>query len=61
MKRKAQGAIEYLFMLAAALIIIVVVIRYIRSTGTTAGQQAQQTVKEVGSLVSSQISSAANS
>ncbi|WP_223208999.1 class III signal peptide-containing protein [Pyrococcus furiosus] len=36
--RRAQGAIEYLFMIAAALIIIAVIIRYLRETGETAGR-----------------------
>jgi len=57
MKRKAQGAIEYLFMIAAALIIIAVVIRYLRGTGSTAGQQANSTVKNIGSQISNAISS----
>ena len=57
MKRKAQGAIEYLFMIAAALIIVAVVIRYLRSTGSTAGEQANQTVAGIGSQISSAISS----
>ncbi|ASJ17354.1 hypothetical protein A3L04_09870 [Thermococcus chitonophagus] len=56
--RKAQGAIEYLFMIAAALIIIAVVIRYLRGTGETAGQQANQTVSQAGQLIQSAISQA---
>lgn len=48
MKRKAQGAIEYLFMIAAALVIILIVVRQLRgrqlrsaqSTADTAEQQA---------------------
>lgn len=57
MKRKAQGAIEYLFMIAAALIIVAVVIRYLRATGSTAGSQANKTVSGIGSQISSAISS----
>ncbi|WP_048148854.1 class III signal peptide-containing protein [Palaeococcus ferrophilus] len=57
MKRKAQGAIEYLFMIAAALIIVAVVIRYLRSTGSAAGGQAEQTVSDIGSQISGAISS----
>ncbi|AFN03301.1 class III signal peptide-containing protein [Pyrococcus furiosus DSM 3638] len=56
--RRAQGAIEYLFMIAAALIIIAVIIRYLRETGETAGEQANQTVAEVGELISEAISEA---
>lgn len=40
MKRKAQGALEYLFMIAAALIIIFVVVRYLTRSGTTAANIA---------------------
>ncbi|WP_088866387.1 class III signal peptide-containing protein [Thermococcus radiotolerans] len=36
MKRKAQGAIEYLFMIAAALIIILIVVRQLRGRTSTA-------------------------
>ncbi|AEC52343.1 hypothetical protein PNA2_1428 [Pyrococcus sp. NA2] len=54
--RKAQGAIEYLFMIAAALIIIAVVIKYLRTTGKTAGTQANETVSQAGSLIQSAIS-----
>lgn len=36
MKRKAQGAIEYLFMIAAALIIILIVVRQLQGRGSTA-------------------------
>jgi len=36
MKRKAQGAIEYLFMIAAALIIILIVVRQLRGRTETA-------------------------
>lgn len=56
--RRAQGAIEYLFMIAAALIIIAVIIRYLRETGKTAGEQANQTVAEAGELISGAISGA---
>ena len=61
MKRKAQGAIEYLFMIAAALIIVAVVIRYLKSSGSTAGSQANKTIGGVGSQISSAISSEVNS
>lgn len=56
MKRKAQGAIEYLFMIAAALIIVAVVIRYLRQSGQTAGGQAQKTIEGAGEQISSAIS-----
>ncbi|WP_048146944.1 class III signal peptide-containing protein [Pyrococcus abyssi] len=55
--RRAQGAIEYLFMIAAALIIIAVVIKYLRGSAQTAGQQANETVAQAGNLIQSAISS----
>jgi len=39
-RKKGQGALEYLFMIAAALIIIFVVVRYISQTGSQASQQS---------------------
>ena len=39
-RKKGQGALEYLFMIAAALIIIFVVVRYISSTGQQATSQS---------------------
>jgi len=57
MKRKAQGAIEYLFMIAAALIIVAVVIKYLKSSGSTAGSQANKTIGNIGNQISSAISS----
>ncbi|MBC7094001.1 class III signal peptide-containing protein [Thermococcus sp.] len=39
-RKKGQGALEYLFMIAAALIIIFVVVRYISGTGSQATQQS---------------------
>ena len=54
MKRKAQGALEYLFMIAAALIIIFVVVRYLTTSGKTAseiaGSSANQSVKALENL-----------
>jgi predicted PurR-regulated permease PerM len=45
MKRKAQGAIEYLFMIAAALIIILIVVRQLK--GRT--KSATNTINSTGS------------
>jgi len=39
-RKKGQGALEYLFMIAAALIIIFVVVRYISGAGQQASQQS---------------------
>jgi uncharacterized protein (UPF0333 family) len=38
-RKKGQGALEYLFMVAAALIIIFVVVRHISGTGSQASSQ----------------------
>ena len=46
MKRKAQGAIEYLFMIAAALVIILIVVRQLRNKGKSAGSQADISAKQ---------------
>jgi len=51
-RKKGQGALEYLFMIAAALIIIFVVVRYISQSGGQASQQgdiaALQSQAELG-------------
>ena len=39
-RKKGQGALEYLFMIAVALIIIFVVVRYISQTGSQATSQS---------------------
>ncbi|AHL22042.1 class III signal peptide-containing protein [Thermococcus nautili] len=41
MMRKAQGAIEYLFMIAAALVIILIVVKQLQNKGDTAKNVAQ--------------------
>lgn len=43
-RKKGQGALEYLFMIAAALIIIFVVVRYISGTGQQATSQGDLSV-----------------
>jgi len=45
MKRKAQGALEYLFMIAAALIIVLVVVRYLK--GSTTKAHPNQTINNI--------------
>ena len=60
MKRKAQGAIEYLFMIAAALIIIAIVIKYLRSSGQSTGETIQKGQAELNQKVSQELSSALN-
>ncbi|WP_456367146.1 class III signal peptide-containing protein [Thermococcus sp.] len=60
MKRKAQGAIEYLFMIAAALIIIAIVIKYLRSSGKSTGETIQQGQAELNQKVSQELTSALN-
>ncbi|ASJ00923.1 class III signal peptide-containing protein [Thermococcus gorgonarius] len=61
MKRKAQGAIEYLFMIAAALIIIAVVIRYLRSSGQKTGETISSGQEQLNSKVNEELSSALGS
>ncbi|KUH32465.1 hypothetical protein APY94_10305 [Thermococcus celericrescens] len=39
-RKKGQGAIEYLFMIAAALVIILIAVRYVGQSTGTASQQA---------------------
>lgn len=38
-RRKGQGAIEYLFMIAAALVIILIAVRYVSNSGSQAQEQ----------------------
>ena len=59
MKRKAQGAIEYLFMIAAALIIIAIVLRYLKGTGRSTGSAVSSAASALTSQVSSELSEAA--
>ena len=46
MKRKAQGAIEYLFMIAAALVIILIVVRQLRNKSGESGKSADLSAKQ---------------
>ncbi|NPA47838.1 MAG: class III signal peptide-containing protein [Thermococci archaeon] len=55
MKRKAQGALEYLFMIAAALIIVLVVVRYLK--GSTSKAKPNQTISSIGNALSNITSS----
>jgi len=61
MKRKAQGAIEYLFMIAAALVIILIVVRQLRGKGSSAQQTASSAEgnisKELSEMMSNNTSS----
>ncbi|WP_258084561.1 MULTISPECIES: class III signal peptide-containing protein [Thermococcus] len=47
MKRKAQGAIEYLFMIAAALIIILIVVRQLQGRTSSATNTINSTANEL--------------
>ena len=58
MKRKAQGAIEYLFMIAAALIIIAIVIRYLKTSGKGTGSAISSGQSAINSKLSEELSSA---
>ena len=60
MRRKAQGAIEYLFMVAAALIIIAIVIKYLKGSGKSTGQTISSGQSAINSKLSQELSSALN-
>lgn len=47
MKRRAQGALEYLFMIAAALIIIFLAVRYLTRTSSTATNLGNSTLENI--------------
>ncbi|EHR77949.1 hypothetical protein OCC_02822 [Thermococcus litoralis DSM 5473] len=47
MKRRAQGALEYLFMIAAALIIIFLAVRYLTRTSSTATDLGNSTLENI--------------
>ncbi len=55
MKRKAQGAIEYLFMIAAALVIVLIVVRQLRGKGSSAEQTAATAESQISSELSSMV------
>lgn len=57
MKRKAQGAIEYLFMIAAALVIVLIVWRQLKGRGSSASQIADTAESQISSELGSEISS----
>ncbi|ASJ09036.1 hypothetical protein A3L11_07260 [Thermococcus siculi] len=56
MKRKAQGAIEYLFMIAAALVIVLIVWRQLQGRGSKANEIATNAENEISNELDSQIS-----
>lgn len=58
-KRKAQGAIEYLFMVAAILIVVAIAIRYLKTAGRDAGQTVSQGVQDVSNILSTEMQEAA--
>ena len=57
MKRKAQGAIEYLFMIAAALVIILIVVRQLRGKGSSAKQTANAAEQNISNELSGMMAS----
>ncbi|GAB6135572.1 class III signal peptide-containing protein [Thermococcus prieurii] len=57
MMRKAQGAIEYLFMIAAALVIILIVVRQLRGKGSSASNTANKAEKLASEQLSSMMAS----
>lgn len=56
MKRKAQGAIEYLFMIAAALVIILIVVRQLRGRGSSAKSTASTAETSINNTLESMLS-----
>ena len=61
MRRKAQGAIEYLFMVAAALIIVALVLKYLRVSAKQTGNTISLAQSELNSKLSAELSAALNS
>ncbi|WP_297520382.1 class III signal peptide-containing protein [Thermococcus sp.] len=61
MKRKAQGAIEYLFMIAAALVIVLIVWRQISGRGKTASNIAKSAEGNISNSLESNITSGGSS
>ncbi len=61
MKRKAQGAIEYLFMIAAALIIVAIAIKYLKKSGSSTGETIQEGQQKINNAVNSALSEAISS
>ncbi|ASJ10807.1 hypothetical protein A3L12_05585 [Thermococcus sp. P6] len=57
MKRKAQGAIEYLFMIAAALVIVLIVVRQLQGRGKSASELAGQAENKISGELQEQITS----
>jgi len=58
MKRKAQGAIEYLFMIAAALVIILIVVRQLQNRGNKAGEIAESAEEKIEGNLTEQMENA---
>jgi len=58
MRRKAQGAIEYLFMVAAALIIVALVLKYLRVSAQQTGSTISQAQSALNKKLSEELSSA---
>jgi len=58
MRRKAQGALEYLFMVAAVLIIVAIVVKYLRGAASTAGGTVESGVSQLSEELSEQLSEA---
>ena len=51
MMRKAQGAIEYLFMIAAALVIILIVVKQLQNKSNKAKEVAEQKGNEANTIL----------
>jgi len=56
MKRKAQTAVEYLFVIVAALIIVAITLRYLKRGSSGAGETIESGVGAINSELSEQLS-----
>ncbi|WCN27396.1 class III signal peptide-containing protein [Thermococcus kodakarensis] len=57
MMRRAQGALEYLFMVALALIMVTITIRYVHEVAQNVAVQINQTTKEISEILKNMTSS----
>ena len=59
--RRAQAAIEYLMMLAVALMIVAIVIRYVRQAAEEAGRTINESSKTISEYLQKELSEVNNS
>ena len=56
MRRKAQTAVEYLFIIVAALIIVAITLKFLKRGGSGAGEAVESGVSAISSELSEQLS-----